>query len=181
MCSNMEPNPTLDITDTTLVFIKEKARLEQQERAERKVQLRQDKLSILVEAGKVTTPCGFPVDLFTCHSTDVVERSRVWTTEQRKGFVEELASCKCCDRHQKRRPTTLELLQEYPISNIKQDGGCGCHCRQISRGICREEDPDTYPRSNQPEFVLPTIYQNNPHICDLTKSATQDTVEETVG
>ena len=158
--TNMESKPTSSLSKIeaakVLVDIKEQVRMEQQERAERKVLERAERNQIVdddVEQqghehfpkdpcgcsnySKLVTPCGFSFDLLTCHSSDVVDLADLWTKEQKTLFVEKLASCECCERHQKNRPTTLEDFQEYPFGSMKQDTECLCHCRQISRGISR--------------------------------------------
>ena len=153
----MESKPTSSLSKIeaakVLVDIKEQVRMEQQERAERKVLERAERNQIVdddVEQqghehfpcgcsnySTLVTPCGFSFDLLTCHSSDVVDLADLWTKEQKTLFVEKLASCECCERHQKNRPTTLEDFQEYPFGSMKQDTECLCHCRQISRGISR--------------------------------------------
>lgn len=57
-------------------------------------------------------------------------------------FVEILSKCKCCLRHQQRRPTSLHNLNGTPpfgvFYNVCQvPSACKCYCRTISRSLCR--------------------------------------------
>ena len=47
--------------------------------------------------------------------------------------------CKCCARHQIRKPLRLEHLEDTAIS-YDQTVYCHCPCRHISRMICRTVD-----------------------------------------
>ncbi len=47
-----------------------------------------------------------------------------------------LQTCRCCDRHQNRKPSTIYGWHEYPITD-SYDDSCECNCRHLSRHICR--------------------------------------------
>ena len=52
--------------------------------------------------------------------------------------VKILDTCKCCERHQKKRPHQLKKWKEFPSTPYKFNNYyCTCQCRQLSRFICR--------------------------------------------
>lgn len=61
--------------------------------------------------------------------------------EECKRAFKIIIECKCCERHQERRPTLKQLeggfIPEYP-SSVLNDHPCKCPCRHLSRWICRE-------------------------------------------
>ncbi len=48
-----------------------------------------------------------------------------------------LANCKCCDRHQIKKPLILEKYINSEISERTHQPECDCKCRHLSRFICR--------------------------------------------
>ena len=51
-------------------------------------------------------------------------------------YLTTLQLCRCCDRHQCRKPHTIYDWDEYPISS-SHDNSCECKCRHVARHICR--------------------------------------------
>lgn len=51
-------------------------------------------------------------------------------------YLTTLQTCRCCDRHQIRKPATISDWCEYPISD-SHDDSCDCRCRHLARHICR--------------------------------------------
>ena len=48
-----------------------------------------------------------------------------------------LATCKCCDRHQIKKPLILEKYINSESSERSHEPECYCKCRHLSRYICR--------------------------------------------
>ena len=62
--------------------------------------------------------------------------------DEPKLFVDILSKCKCCERHQLRRPSSLHNLNGTPpfgvfYNKYKVHSMCKCYCRTISRSLCR--------------------------------------------
>lgn len=51
-----------------------------------------------------------------------------------KTLFNTLKECKCCDRHLENRPTSIEDIRKYPVSNnlLKR---CSCSCRNTMRSL----------------------------------------------
>lgn len=47
-----------------------------------------------------------------------------------------LQTCRCCNRHQCRKPHSIYDWAEYPTSDL-HDETCECNCRYLARHICR--------------------------------------------
>jgi len=76
------------------------------------------------------------------------------TTWQAK--LDHCAACKCCPRHQEKRPRSLvHWIDSDPRMNRQVVHECGCDCRHLARFICRQ-----VPRS----VVLPNPRQS-PTLC----------------
>jgi hypothetical protein len=60
-------------------------------------------------------------------------------------LVECLSKCMCCKRHQIDRPTSyVPRSFRIPKPQHEQSGPCSCHCRHISRAICRRLNDNIY-------------------------------------
>ena len=59
------------------------------------------------------------------------------------------SSCRCCTRHQTKRPNRLvSLTYDSSDMNVTQsiDPMCNCNCRHMARFICRQVNADgTFP------------------------------------
>ena len=82
--------------------------------------------------------------------------------------MEILTQCKCCDKHQKRRPTiemfTSGFVPMYPEKHtIKK---CKCACRHNSRMLCREFNDEEWTDEELDEEswydnIIPQIHNFN--------------------
>ena len=65
----------------------------------------------------------------------------IFNREERESMVKQCSICKCCDRHQRNRPKSvenwLELRGKKGSYGANNNSGCVCSCRQFSRQICR--------------------------------------------
>jgi len=58
-----------------------------------------------------------------------------------KRYVNNLAHCNCCERHQQKKPKNLTDRFQYPFNekddNFYDDPNiCKCTCRHVSRALC---------------------------------------------
>ena len=56
-------------------------------------------------------------------------------------YVKNLSHCKCCERHQEKKPKTLTDRFQYPMNPKDENfydnkNFCSCTCRHISRALC---------------------------------------------
>ena len=59
----------------------------------------------------------------------------------KKDLFDTLIKCKCCERHQKNRPTIIKPWKETTIVYKSQPNyECSCFCRHLSRFVCRNCD-----------------------------------------
>jgi len=55
--------------------------------------------------------------------------------------LDSLVQCKCCERHQLNKPTTMALWVDIELHGT-QHTPCKCKCRHIARFICRQFDDE---------------------------------------
>lgn len=54
----------------------------------------------------------------------------------RQDVLNTFSACKCCEKHQKNKPTVLSKWEDTTIP-LSQHISCECSCRHLSRFICR--------------------------------------------
>lgn len=54
----------------------------------------------------------------------------------RRDVLNTFSACKCCEKHQKNKPTVLSKWEDKIIP-LSQHISCECSCRHLSRFICR--------------------------------------------
>ena len=54
----------------------------------------------------------------------------------RQDVLNTFSACKCCEKHQKNKPTVLFKWEDTTIP-LSQHISCECSCRHLSRFICR--------------------------------------------
>tara|TARA_Y100000389_G_scaffold64029_1_gene60049 strand:+ start:400 stop:816 length:417 start_codon:yes stop_codon:yes gene_type:complete len=54
----------------------------------------------------------------------------------RQDVLNTFSACKCCEKHQKNKPTILSKWEDTTIP-LSQHISCECSCRHLSRFICR--------------------------------------------
>lgn len=66
--------------------------------------------------------------------------------DERKNIIEILNTCKCCKRHQNKRPSIEQYLDgyvpNYSMSNNLNEFKCCCPCRHYIRHICRAKNDE---------------------------------------
>jgi hypothetical protein len=60
-----------------------------------------------------------------------------FTTQQSNNFIKQLYDCKCCKRHQSKKPTNVNDNFCFPINEQDKNYSCKCNCRHLSRFLCR--------------------------------------------
>ena len=71
-----------------------------------------------------------PVDDFLFEEFDKIP-GKTW-----KDKLEHCAACKCCERHQFKKPTSFVAWTETPLKDSVRT--CVCDCRHMARFICRQ-------------------------------------------
>ena len=81
-----------------------------------------------------------------CHYLQYLRRF-TWfehiTFEEATDYMNMFTQCKCCERHQKQRPSTRMFMEGFiqeGLTIIKPDKNykCQCKCRHLSRVMCDE-------------------------------------------
>ncbi len=75
----------------------------------------------------------------TLHNIFISISGNTW---QKK--LDTLVLCKCCERHNINKPTTMIPWIELDF-NITQDKPCNCSCRHVARFICRQFEDNGLP------------------------------------
>ena len=71
------------------------------------------------------------------HHIDIeILHSEIVNFDDAERYLCLLNACRCCDRHQDRKPSKIIGRDEYPISDLFNNS-CDCNCRHLSRHICR--------------------------------------------
>tara|TARA_B100000035_G_C20736234_1_gene437731 strand:+ start:123 stop:539 length:417 start_codon:yes stop_codon:yes gene_type:complete len=75
-------------------------------------------------------PCDFGAEMKTYN---LFYKNRILN---RQDVLNTLSACKCCERHQKNKPSVLSKWEDTTIPS-SQYTPCKCSCRHLSRWICR--------------------------------------------
>ena len=65
--------------------------------------------------------------------------------DERIKMMKMLNTCKCCEEHQKRRPTLEQFLEGYVptySTNFQKIKKCKCKCRTFCRSLCRAQNDE---------------------------------------
>lgn len=65
-----------------------------------------------------------------------------------------LQLCRCCHRHQCRKPHTIYEWNEYPISE-SHEKSCECNCTHVARHICRAANLTRYDYEDSKLYKQP--------------------------
>lgn len=84
-----------------------------------------------------------PVDKFLLAELDKIPGS-TW-----KDKLDSCAACKCCYRHQVKKPLTFAPWAECVSSSFALRDDCECDCRHMARWICRQA-----PKRPQVEYPM---------------------------
>tara|TARA_B100001093_G_scaffold466030_1_gene484146 strand:+ start:45 stop:512 length:468 start_codon:yes stop_codon:yes gene_type:complete len=83
----------------------------------------------------MTTFAGFQCNLgFGMYNYSLFYKNRIMHKEE---TLKILNMCKCCERHQIKRPKTLTKWVDIELNNNWQHHICECECRHLARYICR--------------------------------------------
>lgn len=75
--------------------------------------------------------------LFTNTTENPIDSLYFNVTDPNK-YIKILSECKCCERHQRERPTCLYLWKDTHFNGTNLTAGeCSCPCRHYARFICR--------------------------------------------
>ena len=78
------------------------------------------------------------------HNLPSFEWFDIITDAESKIYMDLLSDCSCCKEHQKKRPTTIMMIEgclpPYSESGFHKNRKCKCRCRNLARNMCRERN-----------------------------------------